>query len=270
MTLCGIDVGSRTTKAVLLDGTGKVLSRVVQDSGADLAEAAGQVYQSARAQAGLREGGGTRSYVLATGYGRRLVSFADDVVTEISCHARGAVHLFPDARSVLDIGGQDSKLILLGPEGAVKDFSMNERCAAGTGRFLELAGAILGIPLRGMGEVSRGIESPAVINSTCVVFAESEVIGLVSQGRRPAEILAGLHYALVKQIISLLGSHDIESPLIFTGGVALNEGMVRALRETVRCEVRVPEFPQTVGALGAALIAESRARGRQERSDEPQ
>ena len=244
---------------MLLDDEGAVVSRVVRDSGVDLAESAGAVYRTALAEAQIAGAGReARPRVLATGYGRRLVDFADAVVTEISCHARGALHLFPDARTVLDIGGQDSKIILLGPDGMVKDFSMNDRCAAGTGRFLELAGAILGIPLSGMGEVTRGVESPAVINSTCVVFAESEVIGLLSQGRRPEEILAGLHTALAKQIISLLGKHAIESPVIFTGGVALNGGMVRALEGILKCEIRVPPYPQTVGALGAAISARLR------------
>jgi predicted CoA-substrate-specific enzyme activase len=258
VTTCGIDVGSRTTKAVLLDGEGKVLSRVVRDSGVDLAESARDVFRTALAEIS-GAGGEAHPRVLATGYGRRLVDFADATVTEISCHARGARHIFPDARTVLDIGGQDSKIILLEPDGMVKDFSMNDRCAAGTGRFLELAGAILGVRLDQMGEIARHVASPAVINSTCVVFAESEVVGLLSQGRRPEEILAGLHKALAKQIISLLGKHAIESPVIFTGGVALNGGMVRALQDVLKCEIRVPAFPQTVGALGAAIGARDRA-----------
>ena len=260
MVTCGIDVGSRTTKAVLLDGEGRVVARVVRDSGVDLAEAAREAYKRALSEAHISGAGPeARPRVLATGYGRRLVDFADAVVTEISCHARGARELYPDARTVLDIGGQDSKIILLQPDGMVKDFSMNDRCAAGTGRFLELAGAILGVRLEQMGEITRNVSSPGVINSTCVVFAESEVVGLLSQGRCPEEILAGLHRALAKQIISLLGKHAIDSPVIFTGGVALNGGMVRALEEVLKCEIRVPVFPQTVGALGAALGARERA-----------
>ena len=260
MLFCGLDVGSRTTKAVLVDETGAVRGEHVRDSGVDVARAACEVRDDALKQVVASPEDIART--LATGYGRRLVDFADDTVTEITCHARGARRLFPDARTVLDIGGQDSKIIYLAEDGLMRDFAMNDRCAAGTGRFIEAAGSILGIPLERMDAMARDASQAAAINSTCVVFAESEVIGLVAQGRPAAEILAGVCKALVRQVLTLTGAQQMVAPVIFTGGVALNGGMVRALTRAMDGEVRVPHSPQTVGALGAALIALEQQEGR--------
>jgi predicted CoA-substrate-specific enzyme activase len=256
MVWCGVDAGARTTKVVLLgeDGAGhRILARALQRSGPDPAATCREVRDAALAEAGVpRE---SVRAVVATGYGRGSVDFASRLVTEITCHAHGVRHLLPQVRTIVDIGGQDSKIIFLDPNGMVRDFAMNERCAAGTGRFLEVLADIAHIRLEAMASVAAQANAPATISSTCTVFAESEVVGLLSRGRPAADIIAGVHEALAKRVVSLCRGIRAAPPVVFTGGVALNAGMVAALSGALGEQVLVPEHPQTTGALGAALIA---------------
>jgi predicted CoA-substrate-specific enzyme activase len=185
------------------------------------------------------------------------VPFADTTVTEITCHARGVRHVAGHARSIVEIGGQDSKVIRLDADGRVRDFSMNDRCAAGTGRFLEMVALRLGTGLSALGDLSRESGNPAIISSTCVVFAETEIIGLLSEGVAPADIAAGVQQAIASRVVGMAG-RALEAPVVFTGGVALQPGMVRALEESLGLRVQVAERPQFTGALGAAVLAGER------------
>ena len=250
---CGIDVGARTTKAVVLGEDSAILGRALQRSGPHPVRTAELVRDDALRAAGLERD--DLAAVVATGYGRGSIAFASQVFTEITCHARGVCHLLPDVRTIVDIGGQDSKIIFLDDRGLVCDFAMNERCAAGTGRFLEVLADIVHVPLERMADEARRAASPVRISSTCAVFAESEVVGLLSRGTPAPDIVAGVHEALAKRVVALCRGIRARPPIAFTGGGALNGGMVEALSRALGEEVLVPERPQTTGALGAALIA---------------
>jgi (R)-2-hydroxyacyl-CoA dehydratese activating ATPase len=252
----GIDAGARATKTVIIDGGGNVVAQALRKSGPDPEANSEAVFAEALSAGGIRRA--DVAQVVATGYGRGSIKFAGRVVTEITCHARGVRHLLPQARTIVDIGGQDSKIIFLDADGSVRDFAMNERCAAGTGRFLEVLSDIVHVPLDKMAAVAAGSASPCVITSTCAVFAESEVVGLLSQGRSAADVIAGVHEALAKRVVSLCRGIRAVPPVAFTGGVALNAGMVAALARALGEEIVVPEHPQLTGALGAALIARAK------------
>jgi predicted CoA-substrate-specific enzyme activase len=182
------------------------------------------------------------------------VPFAHTTITEITCHAQGVFRVAPDARTVIEVGGQDSKVIWLETQGRVRDFAMNDRCAAGTGRFLEVVAARLGVDLPTLGDLSRASLQPALISSTCVVFAETEIIGLLAEGIAPADIAAGVQTAIATRVAVMAG-RAVSPPVYFTGGVALQSGMVPALEQALSCPVRVPPQPQFTGALGAAILA---------------
>ncbi len=256
MIAAGIDAGSRSIKAVLFDAdTAQMLAATVTDQGVEQARLADEVFAQALRQAALppaRVGA-----VVATGYGRNNVRFADTTITEITCHARGVHQLVPEARTILEIGGQDSKAIFLEDGGNVRDFAMNDRCAAGTGRFLEVVAALLGVDLPTLGELSRHSHAPAAISSTCVVFAETEIIGLLAEGVLPADVAAGVQNAIALRVAALAGRH-VAPPVCFTGGVALQAGMLRALEAALEQPVRVAPQPQFTGALGAAILAARR------------
>jgi predicted CoA-substrate-specific enzyme activase len=210
----------------------------------------------------LEQAGAARGDVVmlvATGYGRDSVAGKDKSVTEIACHARGAHSLYADARTVIDIGGQDSKAIALDAAGAVRKFEMNDKCAAGTGRFLEVMGRTLEVPLGEIGPRALQADAPAKISSTCTVFAESEVISLLAQGQGIERILAGLCLAVAQRINSLASRAGVTPRVIMTGGVAKNTGVVRAIEKAIGLAVTVPDDPQIMGALGAALIARTHA-----------
>jgi len=196
---------------------------------------------------------------VATGYGRNTVDFADTTITEITCHARGVRHLVPDARTVIDIGGQDSKLIRMNPRGAVQDFVMNDRCAAGTGCFLEVVAKRLDLTLDALGDVAGRSRTPAAISSMCVVFAETEIIGLLAAGTSPEDIVAGVQTSIATRVASMAG-RSVESPVVFTGGVAMIPGMDAALQSALGCPVAIAPQPQLSGALGAAILACREAR----------
>jgi len=247
----GIDAGSRTIKVVLLDADGlEVVGSGVVDQGPDPERRARELFEQVRRGCGR----GPTSCVVATGYGRHGVGFADRTVTEITCHTRGVRHLLPQARTILDIGGQDSKLIHLDEGGAVRDFAMNDRCAAGTGCFLEVVARRLGTSLDELGRLAGRSRSPATITSTCVVFAETEIVGLLAAGASAEDIVAGVERAIARRVASMART-PLGPPLVFTGGVAMVPGMQAALESALGCRVTTSPWPQMTGALGAAILA---------------
>ena len=256
----GVDVGSTQTKAVIIDGAGRIAGRSLIDTGANVVVAAERAFQAALVDAGLQEQ--MIACVAGTGYGRYRVTFGDLQVTEISCHGRGAVHMFPATRTVVDMGGQDTKAIKVGPSGDIVDFCMNDKCAAGTGRFLGAAAAALEIPLDELGETALRGDKPVAISTTCTVFAESEVLSWLSRGRRIEDILAGVHRSIVARSVGLMRRVGIEPEVTFTGGVSKNAGVRAALSETLGVPINVSDDSHFMGALGAALFAMDHVAGR--------
>lgn len=256
MIFAGIDAGSRTVKVIAWDAAdGRIAASGVVDQGVKQSELAARLLEEA-----LSGIGATRkdvAAVVATGYGRDVVESADTTVTEITCQARGVRHLVGDARTVIDVGGQDSKLIRLDADGKVRDFMMNDRCAAGTGRFLEVVAERLDIPLSELANEAAAAKEPAAISSMCVVFAETEIVGLLAAGEAPSNIVAGVQNAIASRITTMAG-RSLDSPVVFTGGVAMVPGMRRAVESALESTVLVPEIPQLTGALGAALLAAER------------
>jgi predicted CoA-substrate-specific enzyme activase len=251
--VAGIDGGSRAIKVVVLGRQDRrILSTVVRDGGVAVEAIAESCLVEACTLAGIERGSIAR--LVATGYARAAISAAHQRVTEITCHARGVSHLVPGTAAVVEVGGQDSKVMRLDARGRVVDFAMNDRCAAGTGRFLEVVAARLGTDLPGLGALCDASAAPAAISSMCVVFAESEIIGLISQGAVRADIAAGVVQAVAMRVAALAG-RDLPRPVAFTGGVALIPGFSRALSAALGAPVTIPELPQFTGALGAALIA---------------
>ena len=255
MIVAGVDIGSSTSKAVLLDGD-EVLCHSLIATGAESANSARRALNEALEKANLSvvEIG----YIVATGYGRVIVPFAQETVTELSCHARGANWLFPSARTILDMGGQDCKAIRCDAAGRLENFTMNDKCAAGTGRFLELMARVLGLSLDELSELSLDARAEVRINSTCAVFAKSEVTSLVREGEDRRDVLAGLHSAIAARVYNLLRGVGVEPDLVITGGIGKNMAVVRKIEERVGLSALLPEEPQIVGALGAALFARER------------
>ena len=253
MICAGIDAGSRAIKIVLLDSSGPaVLASAAADQGLDPGRLSSGLLAELLERASIRRGDLAR--IVATGYARQSVREADTTITEITCHARGVRHAAPEAMTVVEIGGQDSKLLRLHRDGAVRDFAMNDRCAAGTGRFLEVVSGRLGLGIADMGRLAAASAKPARISSTCVVFAETEIIGLLADGGRPEDIVAGVQNAIASRVAAMAG-RDFSPPVVFTGGVALTPGMDRALAEALETPVRIAPDPQMTGALGAAILA---------------
>jgi len=239
----GIDLGSRTIKvAAFRDGA--LIDRRLSESGFD---------PSAQALEMLR--GYEAAAIVATGYGRHLAAehFAHEVITEIKAHALGARQLFPGCRTILDVGGQDSKVILLDEAGRVTSFQMNDKCAAGTGRFLEMMAVSLGYELDAFGHAAAETELGAPINSMCAVFAESEVVSLKNQGVPPATIARSVHLAVAGRLAAMVAKSGYGDHLVFSGGVANNRTLVALLEQKLGIRVQVPPIPSIVGALGAAL-----------------
>ncbi len=251
--VAGIDVGSLSTDVVILDPEGRIAAYSIVRTGASSTRAAEAAVEQAAAAAGIERDALSR--VVSTGYGRSGVALADRAVTEITCHARGACHLFPDTGTVVDIGGQDSKVVRVGSGGKVLDFTMNDKCAAGTGRFLEVMAEKLQVGLEEMGERSVRAGGEVTISSVCTVFAESEVVSLVARDHPPGEIIRGLHRAIVNRIWAMVRSVGLNGELTMSGGVAKNRGVVAMVEELAGKPIHVPPEPQIVGALGAALIA---------------
>ncbi|MGO0123293.1 acyl-CoA dehydratase activase [Desulfothermobacter acidiphilus] len=253
MLVAGIDIGSLSAEAVILDA-GEIRGYSILATGASSRQAAEKALAEALAAGQVERE--ALEYVVATGYGRVNVPFAHRQVTEITCHARGAVHLIPSTRLVIDIGGQDSKVIKVGPGGVVEDFVMNDKCAAGTGRFLEVMARALETDLEGFSELAARARRAAAISSMCTVFAESEVVSLIGQGTPREEIALGLCQAIAERVAAMVHRLGPLQPTVtMTGGVAKNRSVVEALANKLGMEVVVPPEPQIVGALGAALIA---------------
>ena len=252
MYFAGVDIGSTMTKVVLMDKSGNLLSAIKGPTGPEHRQLANEVMRQALEQASLQID--DISYIVATGYGRLNVPFADRQITELSCHARGVSSLFLNVRTAIDIGGQDAKCMKI-DNGRLISFVMNDKCAAGTGRFLEVTAATLGIRLEDMGDISLNAKKKIQISNLCTIFAQQEVVALLSRGEKPENILAGLHDALASRVAALARRLGIEPDLVLTGGVAKNIGMVRAMKESLGCEILVPEEPLLTGALGAAILA---------------
>ncbi|MBN2581662.1 MAG: 2-hydroxyglutaryl-CoA dehydratase [Planctomycetes bacterium] len=252
----GIDSGSTSTKLAVIDGSGQLLAHRVAETGPDCGETAARLWDELRVQADLSPGAvkGT----VATGYGRGRIAMADRRVTEITCHAVGVHHLVPDALSIIDMGGQDSKVIRLDDSGRVEDFAMNDKCAAGTGRFLEVIARRFNMTVDQLGDVAASDAPPITINSTCTVFAETEVVGLLAEGHAREAILAGVHMALARRVAAMFDQVGGRGPVAFSGGVALNPAMVRALGSCLKTPLAVAPHPQLTAALGAALLAANR------------
>jgi (R)-2-hydroxyacyl-CoA dehydratese activating ATPase len=256
MPVAGVDIGSLTAKAVIMD-QGVIIGRSLVLTGYNSRISGRNALDLALAEAGLEESG--LDLMVATGYGRLAADFAGDKVTEITCHARGAHSASPEARTVIDLGGQDSKAIAIDERGKVLDFVMNDKCSAGTGRFLEVMARALEIELDDLGRLSLESQSPASISSVCTVFAESEVVSRVAEGVSKVDIVAGIHQAIASRIYAMAVRIPIAERIIMTGGVARNQGVVKALEKRFKTEIIVPPMPQHMGALGAALIAAERA-----------
>jgi len=247
----GIDLGSTMTKVVIIDQDEEICASVIKHTGAEHRRLANQVMEEALKQAGLSFD--EISCVIATGYGRITVPFADRQITELTCHARGVFHFFPNVRLAIDIGGQDAKGLKI-KDGRLLDFTMSDKCAAGTGRFLEVIADSLGLRLDDLGSLSLKSANKVSISSTCTVFARQEVVSRISEGTPLEDILAGIHDAIADRVARMVDRLKIEPDVLFTGGVAKNIGVVKALEEKLGCGVLVPEEPLLSGAIGAALL----------------
>ncbi|HQV92953.1 MAG TPA: acyl-CoA dehydratase activase [Anaerolineales bacterium] len=249
----GVDVGSTQTKAIIINEDREIVGRCLTDTGANVVIAAENSFAEALKTSGIREE--EVEYVIGTGYGRYRVTFGNTQVTEISCHARGAAQMFPGTKTVLDMGGQDTKAIRVSPKGEVLDFCMNDKCAAGTGRFLGAAAAALDIPLGELGNVAMKAERPVKISTTCTVFAESEVLSWLGKGKKIEDILWGVHLSIASRSTALLRRVGIEDEITFTGGVTKNAGMIKSLEQALKTKLNVSDDSHYMGALGAALFA---------------
>lgn len=247
----GIDVGSRTTKAVVLQNGG-VIAEMVRPTGWNPGTGSEELLKRIREKAGW--GDDAQVSIYSTGYGRNAVPGVSRSITEITCHARGAVDVFPEVRTVIDIGGQDAKVVAVDPSGFAADFAMNDRCAAGTGRFLEFMALSMEESIENFARLGLNIATPAEISSTCTVFAESEMLSLIAGGADRGDVVMGLHLAIARRIAAMAAHVGIIPPILFTGGVALNPAMKEALETIINEDIIVPENPVIVGALGAALL----------------
>jgi predicted CoA-substrate-specific enzyme activase len=254
--VAGIDIGSGTTKCVIVDATGRIRGRACVRTSADFEKVAGEVLGAARAEAG----GGDVAYIATTGLGRYAIAARDIQITDLTCGARGAATLFPSSKYVLDVGAQWSRAIKLREGGKVKEFHMNEKCAAGSGGFLERAAKYLEVTVPDIGPLSLSAAQPQPISSVCAVLAESEIINHVSEGVSVENILRGIHNSLADRALGLLKRVGLDGEVTFIGGVALQAGMVAALRDKLGVPINVPDSPHETAALGAALLGLQRFR----------
>jgi predicted CoA-substrate-specific enzyme activase len=251
--VAGVDIGSTQAKGVILDEQARVVGEALLDMERNMSAAASLVLEQALANAGLEAQ--NIAFTVATGYGRYRVSFGDLQITEISCHARGALAEFPATHTVLDIGGQDTKAIRIGDSGEVVDFAMNDKCAAGTGRFLGAASFALELPLSELGHLAQQATAPVKITTTCTVFAESEIIGHLARGHRPEDVLMGMHQSIATRCSSLVRRVGLVPEITFTGGVSRNTAMVALLQDVLATSLNVSRRAQFMGAIGAGLYA---------------
>jgi predicted CoA-substrate-specific enzyme activase len=247
----GLDLGSTMTKVVIIDDSERIAARVIKHTGAEHRRLAHEVMGEALKQAQLHFE--EIDFVVATGYGRINVPFADKQISELSCHARGVAHFRPSVKTAIDIGGQDAKALKI-RKGKLIDFVMSDKCAAGTGRFLEVLSKALGLRVEELGDISLKSTQKVAINSTCTVFGYQEVVSRLSEGLAVEDIVAGLHTAIASRVVAMARQLKIEPDVVFTGGVAKNAGVVKALAERLGYPVFVPDEPLLSGALGAALL----------------
>jgi predicted CoA-substrate-specific enzyme activase len=252
----GIDVGARYTRAVVLSGDRRLAGRSLVKSGAFFTRAAEESCEAALADARIART--DLAYVASTGYGRSQVPFRDLQVTELTCHASGALHLFPGTHTVLDMGAQNTRVMAVSPEGRVTRFMMNDKCAAGAGRFLERVSTTLEVPLEQLGARALTAREPQPISSVCAVLAESEVINLVSQELPVEEILLGIHHSIADRIMTIVCQTGLEAEITLTGGMVHNGAMVRVLEDRMRHRLNVCPDGEYAGALGAALLGRRR------------
>ena len=254
--IAGVDIGSTTSKAVLIDGSGTVLAFSIIDTKHDRDQSGEEVLALALAAAGRAQE--DLALVASTGYGRRSFKRTQKVLPEIVCHARGTEHLHPGVKTIIDVGGQDSKIIAVGEYGTVEMFEMNDRCAAGTGRFFEvLSGRLLSVPMDELGPLALKSTSPVFLSSVCTVFAESEIISHLSAGTPAEDIAMGILESMAKRVVQIgrMARIDYREPVVLTGGIALNVAAGRAFADQLGSEVVVLDRPQLPAALGVALIA---------------
>ncbi len=248
----GIDVGSTASKCIVLKDGKTIAGKALIPFGAGTS-GPGRAWQEALESAGITAD--DLNFVLATGYGRNMVEGADAQMSELSCHARGAYELFPDVRTVIDIGGQDAKVLRIGVNGMMENFVMNDKCAAGTGRFLEVMARVLEVDINDMAKLSAMSKNKVNISSTCTVFAESEVISQLSSNADKCDIINGIHRSVAGRTGGLAKRLGIVPAVVMTGGVAKNEGVVKALEEELGAEIATSPLAQYAGALGASLFA---------------
>ena len=248
----GIDIGSITTKAVIVEN-GKIIGTKVDFTGYHAETAGEKVFEFLLKELNLDSS--LINGVVATGYGRNRVKFADKAITEITCHAAGAFYQNKNIQIIIDIGGQDSKVIIINTDGKVKDFAMNDKCAAGTGRFLEVMARTLEVNLDEFGIFSSKSVQPSKISSTCTVFAESEIISLISKRETRENIIAGIHESVASRVSAMAKRMRITGPIMMTGGVAKNSGVVKALENKINMPISISDFAQVNGAIGAAVMA---------------
>ncbi|WP_031483261.1 acyl-CoA dehydratase activase [Maridesulfovibrio frigidus] len=255
MITAGIDVGSVAAKAVIFDD--KIIGKAVIPTGWDPKGAGEEVFRMALADAGISRT--DVSHVVGTGYGRVALPFIDKKITEISCHAKGASYLFPGCRTVIDIGGQDLKVISIEEDGSVSDFIMNDKCAAGTGRFLQVMSGVLDMTILELGETALSGEA-VEINSMCTVFAETEIIGLLAQGTDKKSICAGIVRSIGRRVRALSGRVSCRPEIAFTGGLALSSGICSIISDELSAPFKISDSPQLTGALGAAILSQKLAK----------
>ncbi len=258
MIVAGCDIGSLTAKAVIMDND-KVLASAVVRAGTRPADSAEKVMEKALKRCGLNMK--EIAHIVGTGYGREQIPFVTSVASEITCHGKGAWHVMPSVRMVIDIGGQDAKATRLNADGNVARYIYNDKCASGTGRFLEVMAEALEIPLAEMGDVGARSTEKLSISNQCVIFAETEVVSLVNEGKETADIVNALHHALAKRVSALARSIEVEQDVVMTGGVAKNSGVFGALSQALGIGMKALNGvdPQIVGAMGAALFAAENA-----------
>lgn len=249
----GVDVGSLAAKSVILED-GEIIGTGLVPSGVNSVESGLTALNAALKSAGVKQDDLT--FIVGTGYGRVSAPYANKAVTEITCHAKGANYLHPTVRTIIDMGGQDCKAIRIDADGNVVDFAMNDKCAAGTGRFLEVMSNVFKVKLDDLGAIALKATEAVPMSSTCTVFVESETISLIARGEKPENILSGIHTSIANRIAGLFSRVGIESDVFFSGGVAKNIGMKAAIEESLNVKIVKPEIdPQLIGALGAAVIA---------------
>jgi predicted CoA-substrate-specific enzyme activase len=253
MLSVGLDIGSITTKIAVMENR-KLVFTDLSFTGYNAEKAWKEILEKTLDR--LQIGGGSVDRIVSTGYGRKNVAIADKTITEIMCHAEGARYSFPNVKSVIDIGGQDSKFIKLADNGDVSDFVMNDKCAAGTGRFLEVMSRALELNLEEFGKLSLLAKKPSKISSMCTVFAESEIISLIAKGESRENIIAGIHESIASRMASMMGRSGVLTPVVMTGGVAKNAGVRNALEKRLNIKIEVPATAQVNGAIGAAILAQ--------------